>query len=186
MSKQKLFLDFDNTIVDTMYAFCEQYNDIYKYNSNFKRANPKKVKHWNFKTQCPLQLGETEDLFSRKKLWEYMRLYSNAESSLKELSKKYDITIISIGTAENVAHKSIWIKQNLPMIKDVILIRNEGVKMDKSSINMEGATFVDDVKSNLDSSNASRKILFGKKYEWNKDWTGEWAKDWLDLYLRLK
>jgi len=39
--------------------------------------------------------------------------------------------------------------------------------MDKSIVDMKNAIFIDDVLSNLESSNAKYKIVFGDEYEWN-------------------
>ena len=111
----------------------------------------------------------------------------NAEDTIKELNDKYQIIICSLGCFDNIARKSQWIKNNMPYIKDAILLTNQGIKMDKGVVNMayEGSVFIDDVKSNLDSSNAERKILFGKKYSWNEEWTGEHCETWNDIKERL-
>ena len=38
---------------------------------------------------------------------------------------------------------------------------------DKSCVDMSGGIFIDDKLSNLDTSNAKEKIVFGKEYPWN-------------------
>lgn len=50
---------------------------------------------------------------------------------------------------------------------------------------MEGGIIIDDVASNLESSNASLKICFGKVYPWNEKWEGIRAYDWLEVSTML-
>jgi 5'(3')-deoxyribonucleotidase len=87
----------------------------------------------------------------------------------------------------NIARKAKWIKNNMPYINDAILLTNQGIKMDKGIVNMDypGSIFIDDVKSNLDSSNAKRKILFGKRFVWNREWNGERCETWSEVGERL-
>lgn len=70
-------------------------------------------------------------------------------------------------------------------IKNVIMIsgdvKTEGIKMDKSSVNMCNSIFIDDHEDNLLSSNAKTKICFGKEYDWNKNWTGERCLNWREV-----
>lgn len=53
------------------------------------------------------------------------------------------------------------------------MLTNGDNTMCKDVVNMEGGIFVDDVSSNLFSSNAGWKICFGKEYPWNSDWSGD-------------
>lgn len=38
-----------------------------------------------------------------------------------------------------------------------------------------------DVQSNLDTTNADRKILFGRRYKWNESWDGEHSINWNEV-----
>jgi 5'(3')-deoxyribonucleotidase len=58
---------------------------------------------------------------------------------------------------------------------------NEGCKMDKSIVNMEGAILIDDHTGNLETSNADMKISFGKRYSWNEDWKGIICQTWKEV-----
>ena len=55
--------------------------------------------------------------------------------------------------------------------------------MNKSLVSMlgEGNVFLEDVKTNLDSVEVSRKICFGDIKSWNEKWTGERAFDWTEV-----
>lgn len=186
-AKPKLFLDFDSTIVDTNKAFCEYYNRYYSNREGFVPADHTTCEVWNFLDTCPLAEKDVNHIFGRKILFELLDPYKNAYQVLERLSHQYEIIIVSIGTFLNISEKSKWIKDYLPFIKESILLgKDSDVKMNKSTVNMQGGTFIDDVKSNLDSSNADRKILFGKTFDWNKDWEGEHLRSWLEIEEALQ
>ena len=46
---------------------------------------------------------------------------------------------------------------------------------------MSGAIFIDDIKENLETSNAAIKILFGDDYDWNAGWDQCRCYDWIDV-----
>jgi 5'(3')-deoxyribonucleotidase len=183
MNKQKLFLDYDGVLVDSITSFCRTYDLLYYYNEKWKPANPEKVNRWDFKDECPLLDGvsDIEYIFAHQSFFNLLHLFPNARTVIEALEQKYNIYIVTIGTLDNLSLKAKWINQNLFNIDNVILLNNCDCKMDKSIVNMEGGILIDDHEDNLFSSNASRKICFGKKYDWNKNWQGERAADWLEV-----
>ena len=94
--------------------------------------------------------------------------------------------VVSVGTPLNLALKSIWLSEKLPFIKDYVLLRNDGCVMDKGIVEMSGNgnIFMDDVESNLRSSNCDNKVLFGKRFDWNIGWNGDWVLDWSEVEER--
>ena len=185
MSIQKLFIDFDNTIINTNKAFCEVYNLLYHFHPEFKKADYTKIINYNFSCQCPL-VNNPLELFEEELFFDVCEFINdNTYEVLKELNQKYKIIIVSIGTPENISHKAIWLKENLPFVEDYILIKNSNCTMDKSIVNMEGGIIIDDMPSNLQTSNAETKILFGKIYPWNTGWKGEHCRDWSEVGRRL-
>jgi len=187
--KNAIFLDFDSTISHSVKAFCSTYNIIYKNHPNFKPADYTKNISWNFTIECPL-INNPLDIFSNSIFFNGLEFMPNAEEVIKELNNKYKIIICSLGCYDNISLKSQWIKNNMPYIKDAILLTNQGIKMDKGIIQMgyEDSIFIDDVESNLRSSNCPRPILFGSKFLWNEKWISEgleWCKDWLEVGGRL-
>ena len=176
----------DSCIIDSVTAYCNAYNEIHRFNANFIPADPSKNEHWDFRIQCPLEKNPTK-IFGHPMFFQLVKFMPNAENIIKELCEKRQVIICSLGTYHNISNKALWIKYNMPYIKDAILLTNQGIKMDKGIVNMgyEGSVFIDDVKSNLDSSNAERKILFGKRFSWNSEFTGEWCKDWTEVGEKL-
>lgn len=187
MNKEKLFLDIDGTITDSIKAYCQTYSDIYQFHDNFKQPDWTKVEKWDLSDQCPLETNP-EYIFSHHKFFKYLNFIDeDMKDVLFELSRKYQIIIVSIGTAHNLAYKSVWLNDNLPFIKDYILLRNNGCIMDKSMIDMSKGIFVDDVDSNLLTSNARWKICFKNNgiKEWNQIWSGEYVTNSLELLKKL-
>jgi len=178
--KNRLFLDMDSTITDSLSTYINTYNILYNRHPDFVKADASKVKRFDIKDQCPL-VDNPLDIFKHQLFFQLLEFMPNAEEVIKELCKKYQTIICSIGCLDNIYHKTQFIKNRMPYIKDAVLLTNNGIKMSKEIVNMDGAIFYDDVKSNLDSSNAKYKFLFGKRFDWNKDWNGLWCPDWLDI-----
>ena len=187
-SKQHFFLDFDLTMVDSIKAFCDVYNVWYKYHPDFQPADPTKIYSYDFKCICPL-LKTKEDklaIWSSKLFFDYLQLMDDdTYNVLIELNNKYRLIVCSIGTPSNIAYKSWFLEKRISFIKDYVLLTNKDCEMNKSFVQMEGAIFMDDIPSNLNSTNAERKVLFGKVYPWNKDWTGEYCLDWREVGERF-
>jgi len=183
MSKPKFFIDMDSTITNSVLAYTKVYNKIYQYYPDFKIADPNKLKQYNLKDICPLVCNPL-DIFDHDLFFEYLEFINdNTYEVLEKLSKKYQLIVVTIGTPTNLSKKSLWLEEKLPFIKDYILLFNDGCKMNKEIVNMSGngSIFLDDVESNLRSSNCERRILFGKRFEWNIGWLGYWALNWSEI-----
>lgn len=181
---KKLFLDFDSTIVDSIKAYCSVYNSTYNHLEGYRVADYNKVNRYDLKDQCHL-VEHQENIFSNKVLFEHLEFMPDAEEVIQKLGEKYQIIICSLGTLENITWKAQWIKNNMPYVKDVVLISSaisaSGIKTDKSVVNMKDSIFIDDHAENLITSNAEIKIRFGKEYEWNKNWTGQSCFTWNEV-----
>jgi 5'(3')-deoxyribonucleotidase len=178
--KLNLFIDFDSTLVDSIKAFCQVYNNKYKNHPKFQPADPDKIQRWDFQDICPL-VDNINSIFESKEFFRCLEFFPYARDVVRELNKWYNVIICTIGTPKNLAHKIAWLQRNLPFINCYVLINNGYNIMDKSIVNMQGGIIIDDVASNLESSNASIKICFGKVYPWNEWWEGERAGDWLSI-----
>ncbi len=184
MSKRNFIVDMDLTILDSIPAFCKVYNYFYRNHQDFVPADPCKISSYDFKCICPL----LKTYEYKMRIWNSHLFFAWVDfigndtlSVLKALNKKYNLMLCSIGSPENIAHKSVWIKDKLPFIKNYFLIHNGTCKMDKSSIKTFGGIILDDIPSNLESSDATTKILFGKIYPWNTGWTGEHCLNWKEV-----
>jgi len=186
--KNKIFIDFDETIVATNKAFCATYNSIFKDVEGFIHADYNQCNCWDYKDVCPL-LENREDVETVFRSVEFFKTLTmiddNMASVLQELITQYEVIICTIGNPGNLALKSVWIQKHLPYISQVILMSNSNCIMDKSNIQMEDCIFIDDNINNLNSSNASKKICYGKEYKWNKEWDGLRALDSKELLTMI-
>ena len=185
MSKRKFFIDMDSTITNSVKSFCTTYNKIYQYYPDFKIADPNKLKQYNLKDICPL-VNNPLDIFDHDLFFKYLEFINdNTYEVLEKLNRKYQLIIVTIGTPTNLSKKALFLKEKLPFINDYILLYNDGCKANKSIIDMENGIFIDDVSSNLFSSNAETKILYGKRFEWNMDWDKEICHNWSEIEHRF-
>ncbi len=189
--KINIFLDFDGTIVNSIKAYCDVYNQKYKEHSKFKLANPDNAYEWDMRDICPLE-NDVSRVFDSKEFFDnltfidaYVPIY------IKHLQNHYNIIICTIGTNYNIHHKSKWIANNLPSVKQAIYLvqtDDSGAIVDKSLPDMSGGIIIDDNIKNLDTSNAKIKILFGKEYAFNKDTNDKYikAQNWAQLMQILE
>ena len=182
MKFKEIFVDFDETIANSLKEVCNIYNEKYNEDAIWQRT-----KVWSLKDECPiLKKDELTDMFSLDKFFDNLTLKYGAYEVLSELSKDYTITIVSIGTMENCSKKSVFINANLPFVSNSILIpfEKDRLVMDKSSVDMSNGIFIDDVEDNLFSSNAKLKVLYENipNADWNSKWRGERIKSWYDVY----
>lgn len=188
MSRPKLFLDFDNTIVDTIAAVVSLYNEDYVNHDGFVQINPSEVTSWEF-TECNLATYEEIDgYFGDKRFFQRVKLYPSAGQVLRSLSHRYDITIVSHGHNNNLKLKEKCVTENIfnkifDNSCDAKFIGVEWEKYsDKSHVDMSNSIFVDDSITNLKTSSAKYKILYGEYMDWNNT-NIEFirCKNWLDL-----
>lgn len=177
--RKRLYIDFDDTIVNSTKAFCSVYNSIFNNQAGFKPADYKKVSRWDYSDQCSLlDSSDIESFFCREEFFAQLEFIEKAKETIEELANHYKIIVCSIGSLENIGRKAFWLKENLPFIDGTILIDNGESRADKSIIDMSEGIFIDDHQENLISSNASIKICFGSILEWNNKWEGTRAFTW--------
>lgn len=168
MEKEKLFLDFDGTIADSITAFCRLYSYLYADKIGFVLPETSKVNRWNFSDQCKLlKDSDVEKLFSNELFFNFLEFMPNAKETILKLAEKYDIYIVSIGTMQNIRWKANWLDINLPEVKNVILISNNNCEMNKSIVNMSSGILLDDNYDNLKTCNAIKRYTFGIIKSWN-------------------
>lgn len=176
--KRKIFIDIDGCLLDSISSFCNVYNELYINHPDFIPANPDLVKTWEASEQIPL-CQDINELFAHRLFFEFAQpLDKYTLPVLERLSKQYELVVCSIGVPENISRKARFIEKTFPMIKQSIFLSQKNCKMDKSIIDMSKSIFIDDVASNLESSNASLKICIGKQYDWNKHFKGLRCLDW--------
>jgi 5'(3')-deoxyribonucleotidase len=169
--KKKIFVDFDDTLVNTSKAVCEIYNRRYEGTDGWSPANYKDSFYWNYIDSCPLFTDfERKNIFNEKELFDILEPMENAVLILEELATTYEINVVTIGTRENIKQKATWSGwSQFPMITDIIYFCSETRHTDKSMFNMLGGIFIDDHPKNLYTSNADRRFIFGRITTWNNE-----------------
>ena len=165
-SNIKVYIDFDMVIVNTIDAIVKLYNEDFTFYEGFRTISPDQVKTYDFKELICAKKEQIDTYFNTPRFFEELWFVKNAEQSINELNKHFSVSVVTLGDQPNLILKKAWIYwywQDIPLI---------GLDMqshqDKSSVNMTDGIFIDDKISNLETSNARYKILFGDDYEWNQ------------------
>lgn len=165
--KRKLFIDFDQTIVDSISAICNMYNIDYCDKVGFIKAKPHLVTEWNFSDQCNLINKKIIDkYFSSKRFFDTVYFIENAKSVITKLSEIFDVYIVSMGGFRNLYYKKKWCKKYLPFAKFIgcnFIFHKDKRKVDMGDNNI----FIDDCLNNLINSTCDIKIVYGDIYDWN-------------------
>ena len=181
--KNKIIFDFDGVIVNIIRTICDLYNDDFRAYNKFKYIDWHEVNTWDF-TELNCTTPEyVNTYFNQPRFFDNIKFMPLAELKINSLCRNFDVTIVSAGYLPNLRLKEEYINRWFPNVRFI------GVNMkeykDKSHIDMSDAVFVDDSANNLATSNAQRKICFGRVYPWNENWTGERCADWSELYTML-
>lgn len=168
----KIYIDFDGVIVDTIAAIVGLYNDDFRYYKNFKEIKPEDIQTYGFE-ECTCASKEVINMyFNTPRLFQHMEMMPKAWDSIWDLTHDFSVQVVSHGYSPNLAIKKDWIELELCYGIDF-----QGINLkqhsDKSCVDMKNGIFIDDKLSNLETSNAAHKILFGKEYEWNRGYNPE-------------
>ena len=167
--KRKLFIDYDQTICESIVAITSMYNIDYCDKVGFTMANPYLVNDWNFKDQCTLSNKKKIDsYFNSKRFFNSVNFIENAKEIIDKLSETFDIYIVSMGGFRNLHLKKRWCKENLPYAKFIGC--NFMFHKDKRDVPMGiNDIFIDDCFKNLINSSCGNRLLYGDIYSWNQD-----------------
>ena len=187
MRKKKIYIDFDGVISDTIATICSLYNDDFQEYPDYEYINWFDVNSWDF---TELKLADKEYInsyFNQPRFFDRIILMDHVIHALKSISKKYDIVVVSMGNSPNLELKSFWLRwfEDNYDIKIGFIGCEFAKHNDKSSIDMSGCVFIDDLSNNLRNSNADIKICFGDEYPWNTDWNGIRCYNWMEVLRKL-
>lgn len=182
----KLYLDFDNTIVNTGETVVNILNK--RYGTTQKWGN---IRRYDFKDLFP-QLAQDEllELLSSSILYDNVSFLTGTREVIKQVRNSFDIEIVTIGNEQNKFQKSKWLALNFPARYNLKVIDNKSGNFDKSNIDMSDGIFIDDSSECLRSSNAKVKILLsnGLETEWNREENDDFyvVQDWYEIRDILK
>lgn len=164
----KVYLDFDNTLVDSNGAM------VYLLNQEFgTKKEYKDLKKYDFKDLFPELTDEhCEELFGDWRLFCLLEFFDDCFETLDFFKKRCEYSLVTYGNKYNLSAKKIWCERYLPFLKELHLLEYVPGDMnyDKSMIDMSDGIFIDDHIEYLRSSNAKVKILFRNNHDgdWNE------------------
>lgn len=162
-----LYLDFDETIVESNISFLSIANK--KFNTNKQVCD---VKRWDYTDLFPITPKEVEDIYASDEFFGNLKFKHLAKETIDRFKDIFNIHVISKGTYQNLENKRIWINENIGDVEFTgIIVGNKNI------LDMSDGFFVDDRVDNLHHSNAKIKILLKNENNF------KWQLDTTDLYI---
>lgn len=157
MSKPKLQIDIDNTIIPTNEIMPQLYEEL-------TGVKPKAYKSltWNMYDLFDKDILDKNivyKLFEVKRFFELAKPYERCVRTLFNLKDYYDIYFVSVGSTENLKLKRAWLKSNFPFAleENYILLEQVGKahSIDKSCCT-DGVIIDDNLSALLSTKNCLR------------------------------
>lgn len=175
-----IIIDFDCTAFNTVKAITRLYNEDFCYYKGFKTMDWHDVKTWTFEELTCAPEKYKDHYFNQPRFFKVLEAMPMFTAVAYMLEDKCRIDFCTMGYSPNLHLKDLYLKENYPGYGFIGVNIKE--HKDKSHIDMSGKIFIDDSPVNLKTSNATVKILFGKDYDWNKDWDGIRCETWNDVF----
>lgn len=174
-----IYIDFDNTLVDTIKTIVSLYNEDFEYYKKFHHVNWWEIDSYDFKELTCASKKYINTYFNTPRFFYELEFMPGAHEIIDSLGELYNVKIVSMGYSPNLKQKEEWINRYLFNCEFI------GVNMkkykDKSHIDMSDGILIDDSVHMLETSNAQEKYCFGDIYSWNKDWAGKRLMNWTDI-----
>lgn len=179
-----VFLDFDDTITDSIENVVRIANKRYNRNNNHED-----LERWDFFDMYPdIPRDEIMEIFGEQEFFDTLRIKPDALMVIYKLSKRNNFTVVSKVSEEALKRKAVWIRKNFNDIG--IPLEFKGVPLGKSKgiIDMTGGVIVDDNVKFLEETNAKYKIYFnnGRKFDETQHWDGLTVHNWKELDTVLR
>ena len=158
MKKTNIFIDFDNTIVNSTKAFIQVYNEKFDASVNYLD-----VENYDFSPLINLDKEEICKIFSSYDFYRELELFYGVEDVLNYLkeSNLFNIILVTNCSADSIKEKIDYLKRNdLDKYFDSKIYLDSGKPYDKSIINMHNSILIDDHRENHLYSNAKFKLCY--------------------------
>ena len=174
LEKQKIVLDFDDTLVRSSEQIIQMLNQKYNLNKTIKG-----LKEWGYSSIYPqITSQEVTELYADKEFFKNVNWNNGAKQFLSKFKKDYNFIICSKGSKQNLYFKHLFLiaqfeEMNITDWEFIGLETNDDTdcNLNKSIVDFSDCLFaVDDNVSALLSINAPKKILIKNyaEYYWNK------------------
>ena len=160
-----VYVDFDNTIVESNHRVIEILNERY----GLSKTEDDLV-DYGYKSIAPITEEEKLSIFSSDDFFSNLRFKSDFLKVLNKYSDKVKFIITTKGTEENLKKKKEWVKDNIPCDIGFVGITNDSLS--KKQVDMSDGIQIDDCTAALDT-NASLKILYkdNHNFSWQSDYS---------------
>ena len=157
-----IFLDFDNTIVESNKRIIELLNCRY----NLHKTEDD-LSRYDYSDIAPISRDEILSLYESNEFFDNLQFKKGALDAILKYKNQYHIIIVTRGTQANLAKKHEWIKDNIS--NDLDFIGIDGQFITKSVINMRNGIQIDDESVCL-QTNAGVRLLYtsGNSFPWQK------------------
>ena len=154
-----VYVDFDNTIVESNQKVIEILNDKYGLNKS-----EDDLEDYGYTSIAPITEEEKLGIFESDEFFSNLKFKSDFLKVLNKYDSKVKFVITTKGTAENLKKKEQWIKENIPGNISFIGITNNSLS--KRQVDMTNGIQIDDCTAALDT-NADIKILYKDNHNFN-------------------
>lgn len=154
-----VYVDFDNTIVESNQKVIEILNDKYGLNKS-----EDDLEDYGYTSIAPITEEEKLGIFESDEFFSNLKFKSDFLKVLNKYDGKVKFVITTKGTAENLKKKEQWIKENIPGNISFIGITNNSLS--KRQVDMTNGIQIDDCTAALDT-NADIKILYKDSHNFN-------------------
>ena len=154
-----VYVDFDNTIVESNQKVIEILNDKYGLNKSEDDLGD-----YGYTSIAPITEEEKLGIFESDEFFSNLKFKSDFLKVLNKYDGKVKFVITTKGTAENLKKKEQWIKENIPGNISFVGITNNSLS--KRQVDMTNGIQIDDCTAALDT-NADIKILYKDNHNFN-------------------
>ena len=154
-----VYVDFDNTIVESNQKVIEILNDKYGLNKS-----EDDLEDYGYTSIAPITEEEKLGIFESDEFFSNLKFKSDFLKVLNKYDGKVKFVITTKGTAENLKKKKQWIKENIPGNISFVGITNNSLS--KRQVDMTNGIQIDDCTAALDT-NADIKILYKDNHNFN-------------------
>lgn len=154
-----VYVDFDNTIVESNQKVIEILNDKYGLNKN-----EDDLEDYGYTSIAPITEEEKLGIFEGDEFFSNLKFKSDFLKVLNKYNGKVKFIITTKGTAENLKKKEQWVKENIPGNVSFVGITNNSLS--KKQVDMTNGIQIDDCTAALDT-NADIKILYKDNHNFN-------------------
>ena len=159
-----VYIDFDNTIVESNKRVIEILNNKYLLNNTEDDLND-----YGYNSIAPITEKEKLEIFESDEFFRDLEFKKGFLEFFKRNKKNVNFVVATKGTPVNLEKKEKWLKRNLSKKIKFIGINNKDFS--KKQVNMAGGIQIDDFITSLDT-NADLKILYkdNHSFEWQTNY----------------